>query len=82
MLLVGEIAGQGGQYVSDWLVPASDVNALADALGDVFAAPIERIAAMSEAGRRRVHEEHDASREAAKLKLLFETCGEATTAKA
>lgn len=54
-----------------WLVPASDVAALADALGEVLTVPLERIAAMGQAGRKRVLEAHDATREAEKLRALF-----------
>jgi colanic acid/amylovoran biosynthesis glycosyltransferase len=55
-----------------WLVPASDVEALAAALREALSAPIEQIAAMGAAGRKRVEERHDVMREAEKLKALFE----------
>jgi glycosyltransferase involved in cell wall biosynthesis len=54
-----------------WLVPPSDVAALTEALREALAAPIEQIARMGAAGRKRVLEQHDAAREAAKLKVLF-----------
>lgn len=54
-----------------WLVPASDVAALADALGEMLTLPSDRIAEMGRAGRQRVLEAHDAAREAEKLRTLF-----------
>lgn len=55
-----------------WLAPASDVEALAEALREALAAPIETIAAMGRAGRELVAERHDVRREAARLKAYFE----------
>lgn len=54
-----------------WLVPASDADALAGALREALTAPAERLAAMGAEGRRLVAAQHDAMREAAKLKELF-----------
>ncbi|MCG8548337.1 MAG: glycosyltransferase, partial [Alphaproteobacteria bacterium] len=51
-----------------WLVPASDVEALADALAEALAAPIKTIAAMGTMARERVAARHDVMREAARLK--------------
>lgn len=42
-----------------WLVPAGDVDALADAMQACLACPVETLARMGEAGRARVHERHD-----------------------
>lgn len=55
-----------------WLVPAGDVDALADAMNEVLAAPVEKLATMGARGRVHVVEHHDALKEAAKLKRLFE----------
>jgi colanic acid/amylovoran biosynthesis glycosyltransferase len=55
-----------------WLVPAGDENALAEALREALAAPVERLAAMGSDGRRHIIEQHDTLKEAAKLKNLFE----------
>ena len=57
--------------VNGWLVPAGSVQALTEALREVLATPVERLAAMGQAGTRRVAVLHDASREAAQLALLF-----------
>jgi glycosyltransferase involved in cell wall biosynthesis len=54
-----------------WLVPPSDVEALAGAMREALAAPAAEIAKMGAAGRKRVEERHDAAREAGKLKELF-----------
>jgi colanic acid/amylovoran biosynthesis glycosyltransferase len=56
-----------------WLVPAGDAEALADAMVECLQAPKEQMQAMGEAGRRRVLERHDASREAGKLQALFDS---------
>jgi glycosyltransferase involved in cell wall biosynthesis len=61
------IPGQTG-----WLVPPSDEVALAGAMRDALAAPVEQLAAMGQAGRARVVERHDVRKETAKLKKLFE----------
>ncbi|MDK3019177.1 glycosyltransferase [Pseudodonghicola flavimaris] len=50
-----------------WLVPAGDVQALADAVADLVAQPEERLAAMGQAGRERVLQRHDADLGAARL---------------
>lgn len=50
-----------------WLVPAGDVEALADALGAVAATPRERLAAMGAAGRARALQRHDVDAAAATL---------------
>ena len=55
-----------------WLVPAGDDAALADAMREALETPPERLATMGEAGRRHMIEHHDARKEAAKLKSLFE----------
>ena len=57
---------------SGWLVPAGDEIALADAMRDALETPIERLAVMGAAGRVQVIARHDARKEAAKLKSLFE----------
>lgn len=54
-----------------WLVPPSDVDALSEALRDALATPVEQLARMGAAGRERVLKQHDASREAEKLKTYF-----------
>jgi glycosyltransferase involved in cell wall biosynthesis len=56
-----------------WLVPASDDAALADAMSEALTAPVERLAEMGAAGRAHVSKQHDAAKEAAKLKALFES---------
>ena len=54
-----------------WLVPPSDVEALAGALREAISTPAAQIAKMGQAGRQRVEAQHDAAREAVKLKELF-----------
>jgi colanic acid/amylovoran biosynthesis glycosyltransferase len=54
-----------------WLVPAGDVDALADAIEACLAATPAALAEMGNAARARVLERHDADREAAKLVALF-----------
>ena len=51
------VPGQNG-----WLVPAGSVEALAQALRQVLAAPSSRLAEFGRAGRARVAEQHDAGR--------------------
>jgi len=50
-----------------WLVPAGDVQALADAILLMANEPVGRLAAMGQAGRTRALERHDVFNEAAKL---------------
>lgn len=54
-----------------WLVPAGDVEALAEAMKVCLEAPVETLAAMGAAARQRVAARHDIGREAAKLAKLF-----------
>jgi colanic acid/amylovoran biosynthesis glycosyltransferase len=54
-----------------WLVPAGDVDALADAMQTCLDTPVETLACMGEAARKRVFERHDIDIEAAKLADLF-----------
>jgi glycosyltransferase involved in cell wall biosynthesis len=56
-----------------WLVPAGDVDALADAMAACLASPAESLARMGDSARRRVLERHDIDTEAAKLAALFGT---------
>jgi colanic acid/amylovoran biosynthesis glycosyltransferase len=55
-----------------WLVPAGDEVALAEAMREALEAPVEKLAAMGDLGRRHILECHDSLKEAAKLKSLFE----------
>jgi colanic acid/amylovoran biosynthesis glycosyltransferase len=57
--------------VHGWLVPAGDVERLADAIRELLTTPPERLAAMGKAGAARVAERHDAEREAGRLAELF-----------
>ena len=54
-----------------WLVPAGDVDALADAIVACLAADGEALARMGSAGRERVLARHDVDVEAGKLARLF-----------
>ncbi len=57
---------------SGWLVPAGDVDALADAMRQALAADDDQLRRMGEAGARAVAERHDAAREARTLLAAFE----------
>lgn len=54
-----------------WLVPAGDVQALAQAIDAFATTPLIKLSKMGKAGRARVFECHDASQEAAKLATLM-----------
>ena len=54
-----------------WLIPAGDVDALADAMAECAAAPVETLARMGKAARARAVARHDIDVEAAKLSILF-----------
>jgi len=55
-----------------WLVPAGSVEALVDALQHALETSDDEITKLGAEGRRRVIEQHDARKEAAKLMRLFE----------
>jgi glycosyltransferase involved in cell wall biosynthesis len=55
-----------------WLIPAGDVDALAQAMRDCLQAGPERLLAMGRAAHGRVYERHQVDTEAARLKRLFE----------
>jgi glycosyltransferase involved in cell wall biosynthesis len=65
-----------------WLVPPSDVDALAGAMREAIDAPAAQIAKMGAAGRQRVEEHHNAAREAEKLRELFAQASAAHGAEA
>jgi glycosyltransferase involved in cell wall biosynthesis len=67
--------------VNGWLVAAGDEAALAEALREALATAPERLAAMGAAARARVLEQHDALKEAQKLKELFEASAGRTEPK-
>jgi glycosyltransferase involved in cell wall biosynthesis len=54
-----------------WLIPAGDVELLAQAMRDAVQADPVRLTAMGETGRQRTLERHNTSVEAAKLEELF-----------
>lgn len=62
-----------------WLVPAGDVDALADAMRECLHAPMERLAHMGEAGHESVRQRHSVDVEAAKLVKLVEATLVGTT---
>jgi len=57
---------------SGWLVPAGDVDRLAEAILDCLSAERAVLTAMGESARRRVTERHDVDVEAARLHQLLE----------
>jgi glycosyltransferase involved in cell wall biosynthesis len=58
--------------VTGWLVPAGSVEALAEAIRQAMAAPLDELQRMGRVGAERVAEKHDVQIEAAKLVRLFE----------
>ena len=54
-----------------WLVPAGDVDALAEAMRVCLNTPVDLLVRMGDAARERVLARHDVNREAAKLGVLF-----------
>jgi colanic acid/amylovoran biosynthesis glycosyltransferase len=58
-----------------WLVPAGDPAGLAQAMIAIGAIPLDRLAAMGHAARRRVLDRHDIDREVEKLTVLFASKG-------
>lgn len=58
--------------VNGWLVPAGNVEATAAAIVKLLRAPVDQLTGMGRAGATRVRELHDARKEAARLKELFE----------
>jgi len=58
--------------VSGWLIPASAIDALSEAIREVLSADVSRLASMGRAGAARVREYHDQTREARKLQALIE----------
>jgi colanic acid/amylovoran biosynthesis glycosyltransferase len=69
---IPELVRAGG---TGWLVPAGEVAALAQAIGEVLSLSPKALATMGGHARRRVLERHNVGIEAAKLKLLFEGHG-------
>ena len=54
-----------------WLIPAGDVDALAQAMRECLAASPERLLALGRAAHARVLERHQVDTEAGRLKRLF-----------
>ena len=59
-----------------WLVPAGDVEALAEAMQACLDAPVDTLARMGEAAHERVLARHSVDTQAAKLGKLFQTAVE------
>jgi glycosyltransferase involved in cell wall biosynthesis len=68
---VGALAELVEPGVTGWLVPASVVERLADAMQAAVTAPAEEIARLGTAGAERVRERHDSARVALTLEELF-----------
>jgi glycosyltransferase involved in cell wall biosynthesis len=58
--------------VNGWLVPPGNVRGIAEAIVRILLTPHDDLTRMGLAGAARVRACHDASQEAARLKLLFE----------
>jgi glycosyltransferase involved in cell wall biosynthesis len=56
-----------------WLVPAGDIDALADVMRACLGAPVEALVRMGKAAHKRVVERHSVDTEAGKLGRLFQT---------
>jgi glycosyltransferase involved in cell wall biosynthesis len=69
---------QTGQH--GWLVPAGDVEALANVMRDCLEMPDEMLVRMGEAAHKRVVERHNVDTEADKLGKIFETAIERANA--
>ena len=67
---------------SGWLVPAGDIDSLANAMEACLAAAPEMLASMGDAAHARVVERHDIDREAAKLASFFSAVGASTSESA
>ena len=63
-----------------WLVPAGDVEALADVMRACLEAPVEALVRMGETAHKRVVERHSVDTEAGKLGKLFQTSIEGANA--
>ena len=76
-VIATSIAGVGELVTpqTGWLVPAGDADSLAQAVANLAALPIDQLAAMGHAARRRVLARHDIDREAEKLTVLFASKG-------
>jgi glycosyltransferase involved in cell wall biosynthesis len=59
-----------------WLVPASALDPLVEAMGAATIAPTSELERMGAAGAARVRERHDAAREARRLEALFRASAE------
>lgn len=62
-----------------WLIPAGDVDALANAMAECLALPVDALAHMGEVARTRVLARHDIDVEAARLAALFRTAASPAT---
>jgi colanic acid/amylovoran biosynthesis glycosyltransferase len=65
--------------VNGWLVPAGDIDALAEAIKACLQTPVAELASMGAAARERVRARHHADVEAAKLARLFAAKGDFPT---
>ena len=68
--------------ITGWLVPAGNTHATAEAIIRLLQTPVEELTQMGHAGAMRVRDRHDASKEAAKMKALFEAAHCSPTAYA
>jgi len=68
---IGGIPELVRQGENGWLLAAGDVDALAIAMEEVLTSPVDRLAAMGDAGHHRALQRHSVDTEAAKLAKLF-----------
>jgi colanic acid/amylovoran biosynthesis glycosyltransferase len=61
--------------LSGWLVPAGDVDALAEALQAACTSPTAKLEAMGQAGHQRARARHNVEEEAARLHAHFLAAG-------
>jgi glycosyltransferase involved in cell wall biosynthesis len=57
-----------------WLVPAGNVDAPAQAIGEIMSAPVSRLDEMGRAGQELVRERHHTATEVSRLEALFVEC--------
>jgi glycosyltransferase involved in cell wall biosynthesis len=68
--------------IEGWLVPAGNVEALAEAMADALSAPAADLARRGDAGRERVLARHAVQTEAAKLQALIAAASGSAAASA
>jgi colanic acid/amylovoran biosynthesis glycosyltransferase len=66
--------------VNGWVIPAGNVDAIADAVSRILDTPADELTRLGRAGAERVRERHDARKEARKLQAFFARVSESDPA--